>query len=86
VADVTPLKPKAACWRDLYEPDWRQREAAREVRRSAPVADKAPPALPPVSGVSRDAEHPHALVVYFRREPTDDELRALHELVRANAT
>lgn len=38
--------------------------------------------LPPVMGVSRDAECPKSLTVFFRREPTDDEMRALHDWLR----
>lgn len=48
-------------------------------------AQERPP-LPQVMGVSRDAECSTALAVFFRREPTDDEMRALHELVRAHGT
>lgn len=32
-------------------------------------------------GVVRDAENPKALTVMFDREPTDDELRAIHEYI-----
>jgi hypothetical protein len=39
--------------------------------------------LPPVHGVCCCAENPNALTVVFKRRPKDDELRALHELVRA---
>lgn len=54
--------------------------AADEAKRNK----AAPAPLPRVSGVSRDAECPKALVVFFQREPTDDEMRALHELLRAH--
>jgi len=47
----------------------------------APKAE--PVALPRVYGVGRDAEYPRALLVDFDRVPTDDELRALHDLVRS---
>jgi hypothetical protein len=47
----------------------------------APKAE--PVTLPRVYGVGRDAEYPRALLVDFDRVPTDDELRALHELVRS---
>lgn len=33
-------------------------------------------------GVGRDSENPKALCFSFSRPPTDDELRALHDLVR----
>ena len=37
-----------------------------------------------VRGVGRDAEHPSGrfLFVALNRRPTDDELRAIHELLR----
>lgn len=41
--------------------------------------------LPRVNGVSRMIDAPRSIAVHFTREPTDDELRALHELVRAAA-
>ena len=37
-----------------------------------------------MSGVSRAAEYPKALIVFFERDPTDDQMRALHELVRSH--
>ena len=53
--------------------------AAEEARRNKSAR------LPRVSGVSRDAECPKALIVFFEREPTDDQMRALHELVVTHA-
>jgi hypothetical protein len=41
-----------------------------------------PPGIPLVSGVGRDAECKTALVLYCTREPTDDEMRAIHDAVR----
>ena len=40
--------------------------------------------LPSVHGVYCCAENPNALTVVFKRRPTDDELRNLHDLVRAH--
>lgn len=36
-------------------------------------------------GIGRDEEAPHgaALTLYFNRRPTDDEMRAIHDLVQA---
>lgn len=36
-----------------------------------------------VNGIMRDAEDPRALVLYLSREPSDDELRAIHDAARA---
>ena len=38
--------------------------------------------LPIVSGIGRDNDHPRAVVLYLRSEPTDDNLRAIMEAVR----
>lgn len=34
-----------------------------------------------IFGVGRDQDMAPALVVYFNRKPTDDEMRAVHELI-----
>jgi hypothetical protein len=36
-----------------------------------------------VNGIMRDGEDPRALVLYLSREPTGDELRAIHDAARA---
>lgn len=38
---------------------------------------------PKVSGVSRDEGHSRALLVFFAAEPTDDEVRAVHDTLAA---
>ena len=48
-------------------------KARRAIKRNWPGA----------VGVSRDAENPQVLSIFFDREPTDDEMRALHEGLRA---
>lgn len=53
------------------------------LRAEAEAPKAEPVTLPRVYGVGRDAEYPRALLVDFDRVPTDDELRALHELVRS---
>lgn len=39
-----------------------------------------------VNGVGRDAEYARRLVVYFNREPSDDDMRRLHEAARSEFT
>lgn len=36
-----------------------------------------------VNGVGRDPENARVINVFFSREPTDDEMRAFHDAVRA---
>ena len=43
-------------------------------------------AWPKVSGVSRDEGHSRALLVFFAAEPTDDEVRAVHDTLAASPT
>lgn len=54
-------------------------------RLSAPVPTAPRAALPKVWGVAREADSPNTLCVMFDERPTDDELRELHELLRAHA-
>lgn len=54
------------------------REALQRQSRSQHKAVERPVA----KGVTRDAENPRALVVVFDREPTDDDLLALHKGLR----
>ncbi|MEN1538533.1 hypothetical protein AAIH37_08305 [Pseudomonas aeruginosa] len=51
---------------------------------AAPVA-QAQHSVPEISGIGRDAEHPRAVVLYLRTEPTDDDLRAIHDGLRSLA-
>lgn len=41
--------------------------------------------MPTTHGVIRCADHRNALTVVFKRHPTDDEMRGLHELIKAHA-
>ncbi|MDH0906474.1 hypothetical protein N5C65_03355 [Pseudomonas aeruginosa] len=41
--------------------------------------------VPEVSGIGRDTGHPRAVVLYLRKEPTDDDLRAIHDALRSLA-
>lgn len=45
---------------------------------AAPVA-QAQHSVPEVSGIGRDFAHPRSVVLYLRTEPTDDDLRAIHD-------
>lgn len=49
-----------------------------------PVA-QAQHSVPEVSGIGRDTGHPRAVVLYLRKEPTDDDLRAIHDALRSLA-
>ncbi|WP_250158304.1 MULTISPECIES: DUF4406 domain-containing protein [Pseudomonas] len=51
---------------------------------AAPVA-QAQHSAPEVSGIGRDTGHPRAVVLYLRKEPTDDDLRAIHDALRSLA-
>jgi len=42
---------------------------------AAPVAQAGQ--VPEVAGIGRDVAHPRAVVLYLRKEPTDDDLRAI---------
>ena len=54
-------------------------------QQAKPGADErvAFEAWPKVLGVGRDNEHPRNLVVYLGAAPTDEELRAIHDALRA---
>ncbi|WP_216665794.1 hypothetical protein [Pseudomonas aeruginosa] len=41
--------------------------------------------VPEVSGIGRDFAHPRSVVLYLRTEPTDDDLRAIHDGLRSLA-
>ncbi|WP_176430805.1 hypothetical protein [Pseudomonas aeruginosa] len=45
---------------------------------TAPVA-QAQHSVPEVSGIGRDFAYPRSVVLYLRTEPTDDDLRAIHD-------
>lgn len=42
-----------------------------------------PVAVPQVAGMGRDTSHPRAVVLYLRSEPTDDDIRAIQDVLRA---
>ncbi|BBJ26645.1 hypothetical protein [Pseudomonas phage R12] len=47
---------------------------------AAPVA-QAQHSVPEVSGIGRDFAYPRSVVLYLRTEPTDDDLRAIHDVL-----
>lgn len=47
---------------------------------TAPVAQAGQ--VPEVSGIARAYDHPRAIVLYLRKEPTDDDMRAIQEGLR----
>lgn len=51
----------------------------------APKSDAKAWRVPEVSGIGRDAEHPRAVVLYLRKEPTDDDMRAIQDGLRSLA-
>lgn len=51
---------------------------------AAPVA-QAQHSVPEVSGIGRDFAYPRSVVLYLRTEPTDDDLRAIHDALRSLA-
>ncbi|HBO5047209.1 hypothetical protein [Pseudomonas aeruginosa] len=48
-------------------------------------AAQAQHSVPEVSGIGRDFAHPRSVVLYLRTEPTDDDLRAIHDGLRSLA-
>ncbi|QEM42872.1 hypothetical protein HWC62_gp89 [Pseudomonas phage PA8P1] len=57
--------------------------AARELLAAAPA--QAQHSVPEVSGIGRDFAYPRSVVLYLRTEPTDDDLRAIHDGLRSLA-
>ncbi len=49
---------------------------------AAPVA-QAQHSVPEISGIGRDAEHPRAVVLYLRNEPSEEDMRAIQNFLRA---
>ncbi|MDA1465461.1 hypothetical protein PALA5_04718 [Pseudomonas aeruginosa] len=49
---------------------------------AAPVV-QAQHSVPEISGIGRDAEHPRAVVLYLRNEPSDEDMRAIQNFLRA---
>ncbi|MCC3679189.1 hypothetical protein LLE81_00060 [Staphylococcus epidermidis] len=40
--------------------------------------------IPDVAGIGRDSGHPRAVVLYLRKEPNDDDIRAIQEALRGH--
>ncbi len=71
---------------ESFTPD----ELARSLIILAKVADEkvvaqAQHSVPEVSGIGRDFAYPRSVVLYLRTEPTDDDLRAIHDGLRSLA-
>lgn len=60
-----------------------QHRAARTALSGAPA--QAQHSVPEVSGIGRDFAYPRSVVLYLRTEPTDDDLRAIHDGLRSLA-
>lgn len=54
--------------------------------RAALSGAQAQHSVPEVSGIGRDFAYPRSVVLYLRTEPTDDDLRAIHDGLRSLAT
>ncbi|WP_263477000.1 zinc ribbon domain-containing protein [Pseudomonas aeruginosa] len=59
-------------------------ELVAEANITAPPA-QAQHCVPEVSGIGRDFAYPRSVVLYLRTEPTDDDLRAIHDGLRSLA-
>ncbi|MBN0084931.1 hypothetical protein JTL67_36200, partial [Pseudomonas aeruginosa] len=55
-----------------------------ELLAAAP-GNSAQHSVPEVSGIGRDFAYPRSVVLYLRTEPTDDDLRAIHDGLRSLA-
>ncbi|MFK1403331.1 hypothetical protein ACIUYQ_09395 [Pseudomonas aeruginosa] len=65
--------------------DGDREEVQRALGMLAAAPGKAQHSAPEVSGIGRDTGHPRAVVLYLRKEPTDDDLRAIHDALRSLA-
>ena len=72
-----PLNPDREGLRAAAHKEAKARKEAKAHRQSAKRN------WPGAVGISRDAESPKSLLIAFDREPTDDEMRALHDGLRA---
>lgn len=58
------------------------RDALLAFAKNAPPA-QAQHSVPEISGIGRDAEHPRAVVLYLRNEPSEEDMRAIQNFLRA---
>ncbi|EPK1714499.1 hypothetical protein L4Z34_006195, partial [Pseudomonas aeruginosa] len=49
----------------------------------AAAPTQAQHSVPEISGIGRDAEHPRAVVLYLRNEPSEEDMRAIQNFLRA---
>ncbi|HHZ9089687.1 TPA: hypothetical protein ACWLYC_000762 [Pseudomonas aeruginosa] len=59
-------------------------EALMALLAAAPA--QAQHSVPEISGIGRDAEHPRAVVLYLRNEPSEEDMRAIQNFLRAIST
>ncbi|MGK8182921.1 hypothetical protein ACRS2I_33390 [Pseudomonas aeruginosa] len=55
------------------------------VELASHITAQAQHSVPEVSGIGRDFAYPRSVVLYLRTEPTDDDLRAIHDGLRSLA-
>lgn len=72
-----------ARWAEMFNRVEQQRDAA--LARVAEFEAQAQHSVPEVSGIGRDFAYPRSVVLYLRTEPTDDDLRAIHDGLRSLA-
>ncbi|MDJ0631066.1 MAG: hypothetical protein QNJ44_22605 [Rhodobacter sp.] len=73
--------PAIVICKDCGNGHWEDRECP-SCRKSNIVQMKAARPAPKVRGVGRDSDDPRAIVAYFDRELTDDEMRFFHDCLR----
>lgn len=64
-----------------YESVWRMIED-RVSRAALSPAEQPGLVVPEVAGIGRDADHSRAVVLYLRKEPNNDDIRAIQEALR----
>ncbi|MGZ9893067.1 hypothetical protein ACXXNA_05865 [Bordetella bronchiseptica] len=82
--ELTPFVARAQeAWQQGFEVHDLVRRVSAPVAAQAapPVASAEPVAWPRVFGVSRDL-HPRCLMISLAQEPTDDQMRAIHDALR----
>lgn len=88
LARAAELEKELAMTRDAASKGDAARHAAggmeMEIQElKAKLAEQAQHSAPEISGIGRDAEHPRAVVLYLRNEPSDEDMRAIQNFLRA---
>lgn len=80
---------KGKCWTCGHDHDEETRRLKDQVVAIGSIAINSVPrdfyTVPPAHGVFACAENPNALTVVFKRRPTADDIRSLHEIMRVHA-